>query len=140
MRPFLLYTGGLSGLFAGSWLAAWLAFEVLVRFAESTSPHWSWSPLWNEFAPLLSGIPIALFLVWLLERGTDYRPTLIGHVRRAASWYGFIALVLIVSYLERDNPDFGLWSQAITWPMMSTIGAVGTDLLVTWKKSRRAGT
>ena len=135
MRALVIYSFGLFCLIVASYLAAGAAFMIYDEFAGATSRAWWWVYLLNGAAPFLAGVPISAFFVKFLDSRGEFRPTLVGHLQRASTWYAFGAWVLLVMNSNRGNSDFGLWSQLIIWPLIATTGALITDLCWTWRKA-----
>ncbi len=122
---------GLPVLIIASWLAASAAF-ALYDLLPSDTQRADWTgPVLNLLAPALSGLLVSALLIHGLRHFRIYVPTLRAHFARAVTWYGYAALVLWITYVNRNNSDFGLWSQFIQWPLAAIVVAVVYDFVAT---------
>ena len=130
-----MYSAGLIGIVIASYLAANGAFAIYSQLPDATQRSWWTVYALNYVAPFCAGVVIAPLMATILTRRGQFSERFVGHLRRAVSWYLFAASVLYIIYRNRDNGDFGLWSQIIIWPFAGTIGALLMDLVLTWRRS-----
>lgn len=131
VQQLLAFCLGLVALIGASWLAASGAFALYDLLPPRTQlADWP-GPVIDIVAPGLSGLLVSVLLIHWLRSSRIYVPSLRAHLVRAIPWYGFVAWVLWVTYLNRANTDFGLWRQLIQWPVAATFVAVAYDLIAT---------
>ena len=133
--PPLAYTVAVAPLVAASYGAAGVAFALYDRAPESVRRRDWMGHVLNEVAPALVGVGCAVLLVALLSRWQMFSTTLRGYFVRTLPWFLLAAAIGAVVLDNRANSDFGLWSQAITWPLAALLGGIATDALWTWRRA-----
>ena len=129
-----LYAGAIVPLVLASHAAASVAFVIYDRLPTSIQrSDWIGYAL-NDLAPGLAGVGCALVLLAILARLRRFSVTVLGFLWRTAPWWLLAAAIQAVVLRERSNPDFGLWSQVITWPLAALVAGLATDALWTWRR------
>ena len=138
--PLVVYSAWLIVIVAASFLFANTAFGIEASLPDPLRrAHWMGVVL-NLIVPVLAGLLSGAVAIWVLSTRGQFRPTLRDHFFRAAPWYLLICLLVWVVVRNAGIRDFGLWSQIITWPLNSAIGALVIDIVWSWRISRlRAG-
>ena len=134
--PLVVYSAWLIVIVAASFLFAYTAFGIEASLPNPLRrAHWMGVTL-NFIVPVLAGLLSGAVAIWILSIRGELRPTLRDHFFRAAPWYLLICLLVLVVARNAGIRDFGLWSQIITWPLCSTIGALVVDIVWSWRISR----
>ena len=136
--PPVVYFFALFPLVIGSHAAASAAFALYDRAPEGAQKSEWVGYVLNDVAPALAGVACAAVLAVLLIRASRYVPTIRGFLLRTMPWYLLAAAIEVLVIQGQANPDFGLWSQIITWPLAALLAGLATDALVTWRRSSAA--
>lgn len=135
---FLAFTLALPVTVASSFVAADFAFDLYYRLPPQTQlADWT-GPVLNQVAPGLAGLLVVVVLCRMLLRRGLLRATVRAHLTRTSLWYMLAALILGVNFANRTSPDFGLWSQAVNWPLAAVLVGIGYDLLLMIGRARTA--
>jgi hypothetical protein len=135
-EPLVIYSAWLVIILVASFVFAYTAFRVYASlpYALQRAP-WIGVVL-NVMVPLLAGVISGAVAIYVLSRRDQFKPTLREHLFRAAPWYLLSCLLVLIVVRNEGIKDFGLWSQIITWPLYSTIGALFADIVLSWRSSR----
>jgi hypothetical protein len=136
--PPVIYFLALFPLVIGSHAAASAAFVLYDRAPESVQKSEWIGYVLNDVAPALAGVVCAVLLAALLVRASRFVATTRGFLVRTMPWYLLAAAIAVLVVQGQASPDFGLWSQIITWPLAALLAGLATDALVTWRRSSSA--
>ena len=133
-----LYAGAILPLVLASHAAASAAFMIYDRLPGHVQRSDWIGYVLNDVAPGLAGVGCTLVLLAILSRLGRLSATLRGFWFRTASWWLLAMALQLIVLRERSNPDFGLWSQVITWPLAALAAGLATDALITYWRHRSA--
>lgn len=123
-------------LVAAAYASTTLAFMGYNLAPPPYSKHDAWGVLLNFVTPVLGGAIAYSALRALSNRlGWELRGYR-HHLARTFVWYGLVASALWVVFANRDNSDWGLFGQIVTWPMCSVATGLVLDLLLTVRLER----
>lgn len=132
-----MYALGSIGVMAGSYVAASGASALDGVMPTAVRRAGWWTHGLNLVPPFFAGAAIGLILARVLARRGEFGGTFRRHLSRTISWYLLAVGLGYVVYRNRDNADFGLWAQIVVWPLAGAVGALLTDVLLTWRYSTR---
>ena len=135
-EPVVIYSAWLVIILVASFVFVYTAFRVYASlpYALQRAPWIGF--LLNVIVPLLAGVISGAVAIYVLSRRGLLEATVREHLFRAAPWYLLSCLLVLIVVRNEGIKDFGLWSQVITWPLYSTVGALIADIVLSWRSSR----
>lgn len=131
--PLVDYSAWLVVIVAASFLFANTGFSIYASLPDPLRRARWMGVVLNVIVPVLAGLLSGAVALRILSARGQLRTTLRDHFFRTAPWYLLICLLVWVIVRNAGIRDFGLWSQIITWPLYSTIGALVVDIFWSWR-------
>ena len=135
-EPLVIYSSWLIVIIVASFLFAYVAFSVYASLPYGLKRAPWMGVVLNAIVPLIAGVLSGAVAIYVLSTRDQLKPTVRGHLFRAAPWYALSGLLVLIFVRNQGVRDFGLWSQIVIWPLYSTIGALITDIVFSWRSSR----